>query len=681
MEINELIRQYSRSGGYNDLAFRRTRSDDIRFAVWEGQDEDGKKHQENNSKDEVFPWDGASDTRVRLADAVINESADILTTAFTRGILRASPTEVSDAAQAEVVTTLLRYYRDNKLRNELRQEAGLLASYGLQYGFAALHVRWDREVTKKMMPITMDDLVAIAQQAGDESALGQLPAMIANPDQVELAAEVLEAELGLKRRRAKKMVRELREDGATEMPTDVVTKNCPQVVALKPFDDLFFPPETVELQSASHVFRRVWMSEFEMRELVSVYGYNEDWVEAVLNAQEGHPPNYQDPLSDLYTQTGDIEGLHEIVYAYTKQVDPTDGVLSVHCTVFNPKITELVGKETVLDHMAGQYPFVVYRRENVARKLVDTRGVPDIVHTWQNEIKGQRDMLYDRASLMVFPPLTVPARMGQVYRLQPGSELPEMRPGEVKFLDPPKSNPNEALNVIAYVEKQCDEYFGRLNDNTNPVIAQAKMQSMVDAYMTAWSEAFTMMFRLVQEYLGDEELQRIAGMSPDLPSSQGEIQGAYDFAVKFDVRELDSEYVIAKMKAIIDLLPIDTAGTVDRAKLMSIAVSMVDPILGQSVLSDQRGAAQKTFDKVNQDVALMALGNEAAYTENDPTAAMKMQFMQQIVQNNPKYQEALQGDERFQALLDNYGKNLQQSVAQEQNKMVGRLGVQPMNQQ
>ena len=53
--------------------------------------------------------------------------------------------------------------------------------------------------------------------------------------------------------------------------------------------------------------------------------------------------------------------------------------------------------------------------------------------------------------------------------------------------------------------------------------------------------------------------------------------------------------------------------------------------------------------------------------------------MQQIVQGNPKYQEALQGDERFQALMENCGKNLQQSVAQEQNKMIGLIGVQPMN--
>ena len=122
MEISELIRQYNRAGGYNDLSYRRTRADDVRFCSWAGQDDDGKKHQNNDNK-EVFPWDGASDTRVRLADMVCTENSEILTTAFQRGILRASPTEVSDAAQAEVVTTLLRYYRDNKLRNELRKVA------------------------------------------------------------------------------------------------------------------------------------------------------------------------------------------------------------------------------------------------------------------------------------------------------------------------------------------------------------------------------------------------------------------------------------------------------------------------------------------------------------------------------------------------------------------------------
>ena len=85
--------------------------------------------------------------------------------------------------------------------------------------------------------------------------------------------------------------------------------------------------------------------------------------------------------------------------------------------------------------------------------------------------------------------------------------------------------------------------------------------------------------------MSDADFQGISGMSPGLPPSQAEIQGVYDFSVKFDVRELDSDYVAAKINAIID------------------------PVLGQSILSDQRGASQKTFDKVNQDIALMALGN------------------------------------------------------------------------
>ena len=677
-DLGELIKEYSRAGGIN-FTHIRTRADDVRFSVWAGQSYDGKKHQKNDTE-QVFPWDGASDTRVRLADMICSENSDILTTAFTRGVLRASPTEVSDAGQAEAATTLLRYYRDNKLRNELRHEANLLANYGQQYGYGILHVKWDREITKRIETVTMEEIVAISEMAEGGTGLSQLPALVADPDNEEAAVDVLEAQLGIKRRRARKLVKQLRDNGQGELPTDIVTKNCPQIVALKPNEEVFFPPETIDLQSSRYIFRRCWHSEWELKQLENVYGYSSEWTKEVLKVNDGNQTTYMDPLSETFdTHTGATEGLYEVVYCYRKEIDE-DGVLNVHCTIFNPKVTTKFGKEQILDHMSGHYPFVAYRRENVSRKLIDCRGVPDIVHTWQNEIKGQRDMLYDRASLMVFPPLTVPARMGQVYRLQPGSELPEMRPGEVKFLDPPRTNPGEALNVIDYVEKQCDQYFGRLNDNTNPVIAQAKMQSMVDNYTTTWSEAFTMMFRLVQEYISDQELARIAGIEVGLPSSQADIMGAYDFSVKFDVRELDQDYVASKMQAIIGLLPIDSAGTVDRAKLMSIAVGMIDPVLGQSIMTDQRGAAQKTFDDVNKDIALMSLGNEANYTENDPTAAMKMQFMQQVVGSNPKYQEQLQQDERFQALLENYGKNLQQSVAQEQNKMIGRLGVQPVSQ-
>ena len=39
----------------------------------------------------------------------------------------------------------------------------------------------------------------------------------------------------------------------------------------------------------------------------------------------------------------------------------------------------------------------------------------------------------------------------------------------------------------------------------------------------------------------------------------------------------------------------------------------------------------------------------------------------------------MKSDQRFKALMENYIKNLQMSVEQQQNKQVGRIGVKPMS--
>ena len=74
----------------------------------------------------------------------------------------------------------------------------------------------------------------------------------------------------------------------------------------------------------------------------------------------------------------------------------------------------------------------------------------------------------------------------------------------------------------------------------------------------------------------------------------------------------------------------------------------------------------------------MALGNEANYVENDPAAQPKMKFLSDIVQNNPKYGQLLEQDERFRELMMNYEKNLQQGVSQQENVQIGKTGVKPV---
>ena len=680
IDIGNLIKEYSRAGGYNNAGWRRSRADDTRFAEWSGQTHDGKKHA-NDPNEDPFPWEGASDTRVRLADAIINENVDILTSAFWRGILRASPQEAGDAGKSATATTLLNYYRDNIMRRELCQEVQLAAQWGQQYGVSVINVTWDRQVSKKLHTFTSEDVMGLAQQAPPGTALAKLPEMIADPDQEDAVTEMVMDSFGLNKRKSRKAVRELRENGQTELPMDHVTRNAPSVTALKMHEDVYVAPETIEIEHAPAIFKRQWWSEVQVKEAANLYGYDQEWVNQVLNTK-GRMVEYGDLApTNLNAESGyqdAYENLYEVVFAYTKKIDE-DGVPGVWMTVFHPAISRSKGKHELLDYCHGHYPFLAYRRETLTRRLLDSRGVAEICQTWQNEQKAQRDALYDRASMTVLPPFVYPARSSQVYRLQPGAAIPEMRPNEFRFLEPPKSNPNEALEVVNYVQNQADDYFGRPVEGGDAVSAQVKRQAMVTNWLMTWSEVFGKVFELVQEYASEDELTRISGTQPGCPKTPEEIAGRFDLRVSFDIREMDQEYMLRKMEIVSKMvLPDDTAGVIDRAALTQFKMELLDPVLAKMVIpEDKTGMTKKVFDQVNQDVALMALGNEAQYQEKDPTAGMKIQFMQQIVEGNPKYQEMLGADERFQALMENYSKAMQFQVQQEQNAQIGRIGVSP----
>ena len=107
-------------------------------------------------------------------------------------------------------------------------------------------------------------------------------------------------------------------------------------------------------------------------------------------------------------------------------------------------------------------------------------------------------------------------------------------------------------------------------------------------------------------------------------------------------------------------------------------IEAVAPESAKDLIMNQQDASQQMFKDVQSDIGMMMLGNEPLYRENDPSAQTRMQFAQDILTKNPKAQLASQQDPIFQALLQNYIKNLQMSIAQQQNAQIGRLGVSPV---
>ena len=203
-------------------------------------------------------------------------------------------------------------------------------------------------------------------------------------------------------------------------------------------------------------------------------------------------------------------------------------------------------------------------------------------------------------------------------------------------------------------------------------------QFIVNNWLTAWSRVLKQMVSLSVQYLDGSEIERVVGMP--IVMTPDEISQMYDIGISYNVRELDTDYVMEKLKAIASfVIPMDAGGVIDRNKLTARFVEAISPESAKDLLLDQKTASQKLYNDVQTDIAKMMAGMEVQYVENDPTAATKLQYLQDIIQKNPKAQQLAQGDQQFQALLQNYVQNLQMSVQQQQNKTIGRLGVTPVS--
>jgi hypothetical protein len=257
-------------------------------------------------------------------------------------------------------------------------------------------------------------------------------------------------------------------------------------------------------------------------------------------------------------------------------------------------------------------------------------------------------------------------------------QLPVSTPDDYQFLEPPRGNPQLAFNLIETVKHNCAEYFGLQHPQIQPERTAMMQQVMIDNWLSVWARIYQQIFQLSLQYMDSAEVQRITNY--ELSQKASDIAGQFDFAVSFDVNELNPAWVSEKLSAITQfVIPLDSGGIIDRNKLIMKICESISPDIAKEIVIDQATATQKLEKEVKTDLALMLLGMEPQYVENDPTAEAKMQIMQQVMQQNPKAAMAAQTDQTFGMIFQNYTKNLQMSVEQEKNKQIGRQGISPIS--
>lgn len=687
-DINELVLELGRSISHGSNLSETTENDNIRFCKWHGQTSDGKKHSDKRDEsDPAMPFEGASDVRNRLVDRVINEQVAMFMNAWKASKVKVTGITVDDAPYAESMTVLLNHIVINRLRIELRREVELWVNWAMQYGWSCLHVSWEQILGKRAQVVKFEEVEqAVAQivQMEPDSPAAQLLEYIKNPAQTELAASIINQVLpNAKPEELTKLIEDLREHGEGQIFVDTVVRNLPSAIALKPYDDIVFPPETIELQKSRVIFRRLFMNEVDIRTMVGSDNWDsaaaEEAIKTIGKQSWFNDPTVMPRVTNIAQNQYFVQNLVEIVYAYVRHVDE-ENKPCIYYTVFCPhnRRENLYLKHERLNYAHGQYPFVPLRRENIRKAFSDSRGITEILTTDQAELKAQHDSLRDRSSLETVPPILVKRRVQGINKIGPAVQIPVTSPDDFGYLSPPTGSPSLAFNLIQQVEKNAANYFGLISELIPQTKAQLMQQMHTDAFLESMTEAYTMMLQLALQFMDSDEIERITGVQ--IPYGVTEIAERFDFEVKFDVRDLDNEYVMKKLQSIMQfVIPLDTGGVIDRNKLVGLLVQAISPDIAKEIIIDQSSASQKMYNEVQNDVVKMLLGIEPQYVENDPTAQTKLQYLQDVIQKSPKAQQVVQSEQLPQMLVQNYSKNLQMSVMQQQNKQIGRTGVTPIS--
>lgn len=720
VDVGGLLEVYQRCTPVVEGWDRLRANEDVRFTRWAGQSADGKKWDKNLS-DKAFPFNGASDARVNLADQVIGDMVVELQEGFWRAVAKVSGVEARDMGKAGYAQKVLQWVKDTKLVRELVDEVELHAQYGCENGLSVVQVTWARELGWKWKTVAVTEVIGYGaallaqdarmdpEQVDPETAQviqEQVAGVLTGGEEQEAVGFIqrlygeyvrkqipphFENQAGdLSVAKAKRILKGLREEGSARFPCPYVCRNEPRLRSLRVWDEVFFPPGIGSIQEADVVFVREYVTEVDFKGRAGSDGWRKEWVKAAL-AFKGRRSAWKEVDSAEAIEgtadvvfSGDAEDpnseLIEVLYAFRKVVDG-DGVVGIYYTVLSAFVEEDHGKNELLDYAHGKLPFVLWRREVLRRRVTASRGVPQIVSTWQRAVKVQEDALTDRTSFETMPPILVPALDGVDYTFAPAGQVPVSRfENAPRFMEGPARPAVVAFDLIEMIERRADGYFGRRRADAPPENAMLKKQGMLRRFLLSWSEVFSQMFALLEQYMDPQEFMRITGAKEPLVSGTEEIGKQFDYVLSFDVAELSPDFVKMKLEAIANLaLPLDAMGKIDRGKLTALVVRAIDPTYADELIMDSGSASQQLYRRVLEDAMAMWQGNQPEMIENDPTAQAQVQFMEQIIGQNPVYQEGLKkGEGRFFELMQQWMENRKFSVTQEQNKVVGRIGVGPV---
>lgn len=673
---------------------RRQRAEDTYYCRWPGQSPDGRKHDDAlGDGKKAFPFDGASDARLRIAEDIAQEQVIVIMASLMRMQLGVKGTEAKDMELAAEVNVLWRWMQQNQLGVEWFVENTKVAQnrQGDSPGVGILQVNWCEEKALKPVTITSEDVQRRAVEAAQARGVqltpqdgAELQDLVSNVERTGELAELLRVLWpDMPESRAATVASDLLKKDEATFAYPYTCENRLKVKSRRLFDDIFCPENTTDPQRARVWFVREWYTEPELREKEARGEFKSGFVDEVLK-HEGKSgwkfmcrmnPETGELSSDPQEVTWDEKkqrGLYEIITAFYRGVNE-DGIPGVYTVDYHHAVEQPGTDQTLFDSPKARYPFFPNPRE-IARsgKLWDVRGVAEMADSEQSALKQLHDSFMDHVQLNTVPPVSVPmSRPKMALVFKPLALVREQRPGEIKAIQLgqyPQGNDKVASNI----EQRLARLFGQMRAENMPDWVRLYQQNLIDSYFVHIAEVVKYGLALAWEYLPDETIERILGHPIDREPDAME----YDVQVGFEAGMLNLEFLKTVGEMISKyVLMWDTQSTVQRDRLVRWFFSALSPTLAQELLLPAATAQQNEVEDEQKNFSLISAGVEPPMLPSGQNYALRLQVQMDIGKKNPEAWDKL--TPKSHEILQRRLKHLEFMVQQQQNAQEGRVGAKP----
>ena len=639
---------------------------DDRRNYWPGKSRDHRKH-----GSDAFPWEGASDIEAHTIDERITRLVSLFISSLNRANVRAFPVESNDAARAKIVSSFLKWMVSSGYISRFKKEMELGANYLLERGILITYIGWHREDRKFLQSLDLEQIAEVNPEIAQLVSTGE------NDEELTALMEVTFN--GVTKKRAKRVLKQLRKTGAAELPIVRRQIDAPEVKTLAPDGDFFFPPYVTDPQRAPYCFWKSYYTPQELENKVMTDGWDEDFVEYVIDKFRGVNVDSIEREQEgrrsisLTDNAYEANELIELVHSYQRLIDKEDGSEGIYCTVFHKEFdgTEGVPGYAKFELLNGyeDYPVVVSKLSEDSKRLYDTQTIPDILRGIQNQVKIERDSRIDRNSIATLPPILHP--VGQAPTdWGPGRMIPYRRKGDLDFAPTPPA-PNGSIEMERTMEDQADRLCGL--DETSG-ISQVRKQFLVDKYLQHSADVIKMCYKCFQRFGPDSVFFRVTGSPDPVAFNKGDPNENFDIVISYDVLNSDPETQQSKLQQMVALTQLDRSGRININNLLDIAAFTVDPVLADNILQPIEAGQEQVVQQVTDDLSKIYAGIEMPARPNG--AQIAMQVIQQYG-SQPDVAERLQVDEAFRGRLEKYAGQYTFQMQQAQNAQIGRVGTDP----